>query len=188
MHNKGLTLAALLWLLASAVAIATAASFSIVSISTRIDAQQLLLNAHVEFKLSPAMIDALNNSVPLTLVLRIQVLKPRPLIWDKVISEREQRLRLEYHALVEKYLLTDLNSGVQQSFLNRLATVSYSGRLRDIPVIAEQQLQQGCDHYARMQLALDIEALPAPLRPVAYLSSDWRLSNDWYTWDLGLAL
>ena len=31
---------------------------------------------------------------------------------------------------------------------------------------------------------LDIEALPAPLRLLAYLSDDWPLTSEWYTWPL----
>ena len=34
------------------------------------------------------------------------------------------------------------------------------------------------------EVYVDIEALPAPLRPVAYLSSPWRLTSEWYEWPL----
>jgi hypothetical protein len=35
-----------------------------------------------------------------------------------------------------------------------------------------------------LRARLDIEALPAPLRVFAYLSDDWRLTSEWYTWPL----
>ena len=35
-----------------------------------------------------------------------------------------------------------------------------------------------------LRVQLDIEALPAPLRPVAYTSLSWRLNSGWSTWKL----
>jgi hypothetical protein len=37
---------------------------------------------------------------------------------------------------------------------------------------------------ARCGPGLDIDALPTPLRLLAYLSDDWRLASEWYTWPL----
>jgi hypothetical protein len=37
-------------------------------------------------------------------------------------------------------------------------------------------------YRGRLRLRLDIEALPAPLRPIAYISPSWRLSSGWYEW------
>ena len=31
---------------------------------------------------------------------------------------------------------------------------------------------------------LDVEALPPPLRPIAYTSGAWRLNSDWHKWDI----
>jgi hypothetical protein len=33
-----------------------------------------------------------------------------------------------------------------------------------------------------VRVSLDIESLPAPLRPVAYTSLDWHLNSGWTTW------
>ena len=37
---------------------------------------------------------------------------------------------------------------------------------------------------ARPLEQLDLYKLPGPLRLSAYLSSDWRLSSDWYSWEV----
>ena len=35
-------------------------------------------------------------------------------------------------------------------------------------------------YWVYLQIRLDIESLPVSLRPVAYLSPQWRLNSDWY--------
>ena len=40
------------------------------------------------------------------------------------------------------------------------------------------------DYSVEVRASLDIEALPSPLRPVAYTSLAWRLNSGWSTWKL----
>ena len=58
------------------------------------------------------------------------------------------------------------------------------GRLHDFPLIDRALLKPPGNYYGRLRASLDIEALPPPLRPVAYLSTDWRLGSTWYAWSL----
>ena len=39
-------------------------------------------------------------------------------------------------------------------------------------------------YIARIRAYLDIESLPPPMRPQAYFSSNWELTNEWYKWEL----
>ena len=39
-------------------------------------------------------------------------------------------------------------------------------------------------YQVKMRTFLDIESLPAPMRPLAYISSDWQLDSDWVSWPL----
>jgi hypothetical protein len=36
----------------------------------------------------------------------------------------------------------------------------------------------------RLQVSLDIEALPLPMRPMAYLRRDWSISSEPWEWQL----
>ena len=40
------------------------------------------------------------------------------------------------------------------------------------------------EYLVRMRAHLDIETLPAPLRPVAYTSPSWHLNSGWTTWTI----
>jgi hypothetical protein len=166
------------------VATANAAGFKILRAETRLEKGVFLLDADIDLDLSPAALDALQNSVPLTLILQTQILHQRDWLWDETVADIEQRFRLEYHALARQYLVTNLNNGVLNSFPTSYTATSYIGQLRDFPLLDRSLLAPDIYYYCRLRAELDVESLPAPLRPVAYLSRNWDLTSEWYLWSL----
>ena len=169
-------------LLLGNIIVASAAGFSVLNASTYQQDGIYRLNADVDYQLSQIAAEALHNSVPLTLVLHMQVRRPRGFLWDEVIADLQQRFRLTYHALAQQYVVRNLNSDSLHSFPTRNTALRFMGRLRDFPLIDQNLLQADVQHTGRIRAELDIEALPAPLRPVAYLSPNWRLTSEWYQW------
>jgi hypothetical protein len=45
-------------------------------------------------------------------------------------------------------------------------------------------VDSGEEYEVLIHAELDIEALPSPLRPLAYITPAWRLNSDWYSWSL----
>ena len=160
------------------------AGFNIIRATTRLEQAVYVLDADIAYDLSPAVADALNNSVPLTIQLDMQVQRNRPMLWDETVAELQQRFRITYHALAQQYVVANLNSDQQYSFPTRAAAFEFVGRIRDFPLLDRSLLQPGQRYIVSLRAELDIEALPAPLRPQAYLSTAWRLTSDWYTWPL----
>jgi hypothetical protein len=163
---------------------ANAAGFKILRAESHLVKGVFLLDADVDYNLSPAAQDALQNSVPITLILHIQVFQRRDWLWDETIADLHQSYRLEYHALAQQYVVTNLNSGVLNSFPTHYTATSFIGRVRDFPLLDRSLLLADAHYYGRLRAELDVESLPAPLRPVAYLSSAWRLTSEWYLWAL----
>jgi hypothetical protein len=166
------------------VATANAAGFKILRAETRLVKGVFLLDAEVDLEPSPAALDALKNSVPLTLILHTQVLRQRDWLWDEAVADIQQRFRLEYHALAQQYVVNNLNNGVLNSFPTYYSATSYIGQVRDFPLLDRTLLSPDIYYYCRLRAELDVESLPAPLRPVAYLSSNWDLTSEWYLWSL----
>lgn len=177
----GLWLSGLLLVLISA---AWATGFTVVKADTRLEGNVHRLDARIDYDLSETVIDALDNGVPLTLQLQMEVWRKRDWLWDEVVASIQQRFRLEYHALARQYLVTNLNNGELRSFSSRQSAIDHLGRLDDFPLLDNSLLDPTGSYYGRLRTRLDIESLPAPLRPVAYLSADWRLTSDWYAWPL----
>jgi hypothetical protein len=45
-------------------------------------------------------------------------------------------------------------------------------------------LDSDAAYRGRLRARLDIEALPSPLRPLAYVSPSWHSTGEWYEWPL----
>ena len=182
-RRRGLV-ALLLLALGLGAVLAWGAEFKILRADTRLIDDVYLLDADIRFELSPAVLEALSNSVPITFSLQMQIRRRRPLLWDETVASLQQDIRLHYHALAQQYVVTDLNSGAQHSYPTRTAALRAIGEVKNFPLLDRDLLADAEDHYVSLKAELDIEALPAPLRPMAYLSSDWRLSSEWYSWPL----
>ena len=59
--------------------------------------------------------------------------------------------------------------------------LKYLGALNELKLTLPEAPPAG-DYSVDLRVGLDIEALPTPLRPVAYTSLSWRLNSGWTTW------
>ncbi len=165
------------------------AGFDIHNARTRLVDGVYLLNADISFVFSKDALEAIENGVPVTIVLEMQVLRERGLIWDnlwwdKKIAQLEGKLRIETRPLSKTYLERNLNSGELQVFASFGELVVGLGKIRNFPLLDEHLLGNEGHYYLRLRALLDFESLTSPLRPWAYLSALWRLKSDWYQWPI----
>lgn len=177
------TLAAL-WLWAWSVPALAAPEFAVRAVDAYVSDGVYHLDARIDYSLTPEVLEALENGVPLNMHVRIEVYRERRWWWDEDIATLDQRYRVQYHALTERYLVENLNSGAPETYSSLTTALDALGRIRNLPVLDRNLLAADEAYRARMRVELDIEALPAPLRPLAYLSSHWRLGSEWYDWSL----
>jgi hypothetical protein len=176
--------ALVLCLLGSMLGVLQAQELRVESTSTHLSNGVLMLDARIHYSLSNKALEALYNGVPLTLELDIRVLRQRRYLWDEEVARLRQRYRLRYHPLTEQYLVKNLNTDNQQSYETLEAALGALGHIEDFPMLDKRLLDSNERYTAQLRVGLDIESLPAPLRPLAYLSPSWRLSSDWYSWPL----
>ena len=162
----------------------SAEGFKIHSANTKLKDHVFHLNANMELKFSDDALDALRSGVPLIVLINIEVQKDRNWWWDKTIAELEQGYLLLYHALSEKYIIHNLNSGAQNNYVNLNSALNSLSNIRNFPLIDKNLLDEDDEYYVRLRTYLDIESLPAPMRPIAYISSQWQLESDWFSWPL----
>lgn len=158
-------------------------AFTIKYIETNLVDGVYQINAKIEFGFSEAALNALESGVPLLILFDLQVKKERWYL-NKTVARLEQGYLLLYHALSEKFIIHNLNSGVQEHYNTLNAALSSLGQIKNLPVIDANLLEPDSDYLVRLRTHLDIESLPAPMRPLAYISSEWDLDSDWYTWPL----
>lgn len=183
--NKILFIALLCLLIASATSCKSyAEGFKINSAETKLKNNVYHLDANMDLKFSNDALEALRSGVPLIVLINIDVQKDRNWWWDKTIAELKQGYLLLYHALSEKYIIHNLNSGAQKNYISLNSALSSLSHIRNFPLIDKNLLDEDNEYYVRLRTYLDIESLPAPMRPIAYISSQWQLESDWFSWPL----
>lgn len=142
-----------------------------------------VLDADIRYPLTPRVIEALDNGVPITFVQELRLLRSLPILgrfwsWETTLWESSLRYELRYHALSEQYVLLALDTGVQQSFPTMQGALATLGRLRGL-TLPPEHLQDRGNLVLRIRSKLDLNALPTPMRPGALLSDKWQLTSPW---------
>lgn len=177
-------LALLLLLSALLAGAARGEGFAVHDVDLRVADGVYQMDARVDLVLSDAVTEALESGVTLTVVFETDVVRKRRYMWDETVADVEARYAIEYHALSAQYVLRDLELDLARSYRRLAALIEDLGRIRDFPLVSRQRLDPDGNYAVRVRARLDIESLPAPMRPVAYLNSLWHLDSEWYEWPL----
>ncbi len=138
-----------------------------------------MVNAIINYHLSPTAKDALQKGVPLTWNVRVQIRQPGRL-WDSVIYRQKHPFSLRFHALLNQYEVKAM--GRAEMFLTLNAALSFMSTPQfDLEGL---RLQPDQPYVLAVKSQLKREALPVPLRPFAYLNPQWNLSSDWTLWPI----
>ena len=97
--------------------------------SLALDASQELyeLNAKVEISLPEAARKGIEAGLTLRIVYEIELARVRGYWLDATVAHREQVYELSYHALSQRFLVRNLNTGEQQDFGSLQAALEHSG-------------------------------------------------------------
>jgi hypothetical protein len=173
----------LAWFLALPLAVA-ASGFRVESAETRLVGNTYILDARIAYGFSDLALEALDNGVPLTIELHIQIRPRDAWIWDDNLLDRRLRYAIHYKPLSERYLVSQLPGEGGRSFVTRDSAIAALGELKGIPLIDAANLDPKVAYEVQIKAELDIEQLPLPLRPMAYLRPGWKLSTGWTKWPL----
>ena len=143
-----------------------------------------LLDARLQLVLSNEALAALNNGVPLTIELQLQVIRVRRFYMDALDAELAVRFELEYRPLSQRYIVRNLNSGDQDSFATLYSALNNLGRIEGLPFIDDALLTTGKSYRMRVRAMLQTQQYPAPLRLLFFWRSQWQLQSEWFEWML----
>jgi hypothetical protein len=143
-----------------------------------------VLTADIDYQLSEKVIEALNNGVSLYWTYRFKIMEHRSYLWDNTVIEKAFRYRIQYHALLKMYRVRNENSGAVDNFSTLQAALDLLSTLRDYRLIEKAKIDDQKEYVAGIKVNFERDALPLPLRPMAYLNPDWYLSSDWTLWPL----
>ncbi|ADE16834.1 conserved hypothetical protein [Nitrosococcus halophilus Nc 4] len=160
-------------------------TFNVRTASTQLVGGIYRLHAQIDYPLNEEVRKAVKSGIPLIVNQEIEILRLRRWLWPKTIKEITLRYQLRYHALSEQFVLLYLSQDRQRAYPNLSAAIKSLSTIKDYPLITQEELEPHQRYRVRLRTRLNIEDLPAPMRPIAYLSPQWHLDSPWFSWLLG---
>jgi uncharacterized protein DUF4390 len=165
-----------------------AESFRVQSATINKIGNGFVVNAEMHYPLSARVIEALENSVPITFSQQLELIKSVPLLgkywqWKETFWTTELRYELRYHALTQQYVLHSIDTLHHQNFPTLESALNALGRIKNLSLPPEYLIDRE-NLILNLRTELDLHALPTPMRPGALISSKWQLTSPWVaaTW------
>lgn len=152
--------------------------------STELVAGVWYLSARIDYRLNRDTLEALQNGIPLTFELQVELTRVRSWLPDENLAELRQDYELSWQPLSRGYLVRNKNSGDQRAHTTLFAALNDLGRISALPLIDAALLDDGEAYEVSLRAILDQQQLPGPLRMLAFWDDDFTLESEWFRWDL----
>ena len=140
------------------------------------------LNATLSFDIGEGARAAVRDGAPFTLHLEIVVRRQRSYWLDETVATLDQGYELVYHALSDRYLVRNVNSGEQVSYATLDAALDSLRVITNLPILDQALIRPERRHEISLRASLDVRTMPDTLRFILFWSDDWRQRSEWYTW------
>jgi len=160
------------------------ADFVVADVQASLDRRELHVTTRIRLDLSEQAELAVENGVPLV-VLTEFVLVRDGVLWDDTLLEISIRKQLRFHSLADRYLVEDLEGGRIDLYDSVSEALKSMGVFRSQVFKLPDEVNPYSPGYTlKVRSLLDINRLPAALRPLAFFSPSWRLSSGWTKWQV----
>jgi hypothetical protein len=145
-----------------------------------------LLNAKLDFELPRRAREAIADGLPLTLELEIIVDRSRRLWPDETVATLEQHYELGFHALSQRYLVRNLNSGEQTSYPTLDAALDSLSVVDRLPILDRSLVDPQLRYEVNLRAMLNVRTMPDAMRFLLFWVDSFKQTSEWYTWPLSL--
>lgn len=162
------------------------ADFEVVQADPRFASRQVQTQIEFKLDLSDKVENALINGITLVFQIDLSLQRIRPIIWNERIARKRHLVYLQYHALTSRYIVSEKGKTNNESFNTSDDALKFISDLGPyiIPLPDDYDVSAEEQYTLAARIKLDIESLPVPLRPLAYLTPSWRLSSTWKQWPI----
>jgi hypothetical protein len=140
------------------------------------------LSATLDFDIGEGARAAVRDGAPFDLRLEIVVRRQRSYWLDEGVATLDQSYELVYHALSDRYLVRNVNSGEQASYATLDAALDSLRVISNLPILDQALVRPERRHEISLRASLDVRTMPDTLRFILFWSDDWRQRSEWYTW------
>ena len=161
------------------------ADFVVREIDARFVEDALHITTSLDMTLSARTEEALSKGIPLDVLIDLALIEHRRFLWNRVVTDRTLHRRIQYHALSGQYLVSSADIGADEfaRFSTAQAALVYAGTLYDLDILLpkKKDIDPRRQYWLKLRVQLDIETLPSPLRPLAYVTPAWHHNTGWIT-------
>ena len=147
-----------------------------------VDEDTLELDTQLYLQLPKGALKAIDGGLSLHLTYQIEVSRVRRWLPDASVAAIEQEFELTYHALSQRYLVRNLNTGEQQDFGTLDAALARISEVKGLPVLDASLLPPGPEYEGRVRAVLDMASAEDAFGWLLFWTDDWSAESDWYTW------
>ena len=158
----------------------TRGEFQVLSAHTYELKNSIVIDADLKMNFSADVVEALENGIPLTIAVEVQVFRERRWWRNIIIKESLQLFELRYHPLTNVHEVKNIATQERYSFDSRQDAMAVLGTIRGAHLIDKKVLSQDTQYFVQIHTLLDVSRLPPALRQIASLSPSWRLESPWY--------
>jgi len=154
----------------------------VVGASVTLDEGVYVLDADLEIDLPGGARRAIDAGLTLRLRYEFEMDRIRRYLPDPDVATLVQSYELSYHALSQRYLLRNLNTGEQHDFGGLDAALDRLSSVRGLPLIDATMLEIGPTYEMRVRAALTLRSAPDTLSWLLFWTDDWSATSEWYAW------
>lgn len=142
------------------------------------------LDAKLDLMLPEAARRAVESGLTLRLTYEVTVNRVRRYMPDADVAALEQRYEVSYHALSQRYLVKNLNTGEQQDYGLLQSALDRVSELRGLPVLDTALVSDGPVYEGRIRAVLGMNTAPDVFGWLLFWTDDWSAESEWKTWTL----
>ncbi len=183
-HASGCLRAA--WLLCFLATVAAPAladtRLQVSSASVAIDDGVFEIDAQLDLAIPEAGRRAIEAGLTLELDYQVEIARVRRYLPDDGVASLQQSFELRYHALSQRYLVRNLNTGEQQDFGTLQAALDRLAEVRGLPLLDAALLEPGSTYEFRVRAVLNLRTAPDSLGWLLFWTDDWSATSEWFAW------
>jgi hypothetical protein len=142
------------------------------------------LDARLDLVLPDPARTAVESGLTLRLNYEIVIDRVRRYVPDAEVAALVQRYEVNYHALSQRWLVRNLNTGEQFDYGSLDNALARIVELRGLPILDTALIAPGPTYQGRIRAVLDLSTAPAAFGWLLFWADDWSAESDWTTWTL----
>jgi len=140
------------------------------------------LNVALDLELPEDGVRAIEAGLTLRLAYETEIARVRRYLPDEGVATLVQSYELSYHALSQRYLLRNVNTGEQADYGTLQAALDRLAEVRGLPLLDASLLEPGSDYEFRVRAVLTLRTASDTLNWLLFWTDDWSATSEWYAW------